>query len=246
MFNSREEVFPRHGDMPGTWALLHRDRAAMATGTMLLSVVAVLILVDVILTMASAGGSEGGLAHRLYIILSIGRDGSIAEMVNHGMAFSAAILFFAAAAATGSRVCLGLAVFMAIAWFDDAAQYHERVGRAFGQRYSDVEAFGVGAVHIGELVAWGTIGIVLLGLILWAWRHVLPGDRTVLRTVLVPVLLLVICATVIDVIHVIFSDSGLDLAFMYLEDGGEMIAMALMATVALYLVRNTEGVFGRA
>lgn len=224
--------------------MIRRDRAVRETALLLLAAVAAFVLVDVVLRLFyRADGSVLPLVHRLYMNLSIGRDNSVAELFNHGMAFSAALLFIVTAVAARSRVCLALGMFLATAWIDDAAQFHEQVGRAFGGRFPKAEFLGVGAIHLGELVAWALIGVVLLALIYWASRRILPGDRTVIRLVLLPVLLLIASAVVVDVVHVPFAGTDLDAAFLYLEDGGEMVAMALIASVALYLARNAEAVF---
>ena len=247
MVSFRDETYALAGSRLRPWSLISRDAAVHSTALLLLTTVAFFVLLDVLLRLFyNEDGSVPQLVHRLYMNLSIGRDNSIAELFNHGVAFSAAVLFFVTAASARSRVCLTLAGFMAIAWLDDSAQYHERVGRAFGERFPDTELFGVGAVHLGELVAWATIGLVLLALMSWASRSILPGDRIVMRLVLLPVLLLIACAVVVDVVHVPFAGTNLDEAFMYLEDGGEMVAIALIASVALYLARNTKAVFGAA
>lgn len=246
MVSYREDfVAGRRGHDRGLWEVLTGDRAVRSTVILLAAIVAFFVLMDIVLrSLYNADGTVPAVVHRLYMFLSIGRDNTLAEIFNHGVAFSAAILFFAAAAASRSRVCLALAGFMGIAWLDDSAQYHERIGRAFGARFPEIKAFGVGAVHIGELVAWCTIGIVLLAMILWSSRRVLAGDRTVLRLAMPLILLLIFCAVIVDVVHVPFAGTPFDAAFMYLEDGGEMIAVALIATLALYLARNAESVYG--
>lgn len=247
MVSVRDDAPLAAGPRLHAWSVIRRDRPVRATALLLLSVVACFVVVDVLLRLLhNDDGSASQLVARLYVNLSVGRDDSIAEIFNHGLAFSAALLFFATAVAARSRVCLSLAVFLAIAWIDDSAQFHERVGRAFGGRFPEAEFLGVGAIHLGELVAWTPIGVLLLALIAWASRSVLPGDRTVMRLVLLPVLLLIACAVIVDVVHVPFAGTELDAAFMYLEDGGEMVAMALIAAIALYLVRNAEAVFRTA
>lgn len=72
----------------------------------------------------------------------------------------------------------------------------------------------------------------------------MAGDWVVLRLVLFPVGLLIACASIIDLIHSALSGTPLDAVLMYLEDGGEMIAIVMLTTVSLYLVRNARLVFG--
>lgn len=225
----------------GLWEHLRRDNAATVSGAILSMGVLGLILIDIIFRKIY-GVNEEHVPY-IYKLVSIGKDNSFAENFNHGLSFSAAILFFTTAMAMRSRVCLGLAVFMAIAWFDDSTQYHERFGSEFSKIFPDTVLFGVGASHIGELLAWGTIGMVLLSLIFWASKQLVAGDRVVLRLVSFPVALLVVCASVIDLIHVVLTDTNFNVALMYLEDGGEMIAIVMLATISLYLVRNAHFIF---
>lgn len=202
----------------------------------------ILILIDIVLRKLYDVSAEN--VPYVYKLMSIGRDGSFAENYNHGLTFSAAVLFFATAVSVRSRLCFGLAAFMAIAWFDDSASYHERFGFEFAKIFPKDEILGMGASHVGELLAWGSIGIVLLLLAFWSSRRMMPGDWIVLRLVAFPVALLVVCVSLIDLLHSALAHTILDAPLMYVEDGGEMIAIVMLTTISLYLVRNSHPVFG--
>lgn len=221
---------------------MNRDNAVRTTGFILLAAVLLLILIDIILRKIYSVSPDN--IPYVYKLMSIGRDGSFAETYTHGMSFSAALLFFATAVSVQSRLCFGLAAFMAIAWFDDSAHYHERFGFEFAKIFPDIEIFSIGASHIGELLAWISIGIVLLSLALWSSRRMMNGDWTVLRLVVFPVSLLIACASVVDLLHSALPGTVFDTVLMYLEDGGEMIAILMLTLISLYLVRNAHSIYG--
>lgn len=226
---------------------VHRDHASWTTGAVLLNCVLGLLVFHTVLGgLRAPDESWDTFLSRLYGTFHIGAEGSVSESFNHGMAFAAAVLFFVAGKAVQSRVCMVLAALMAFAWFDDSAQYHERVGVLFQDYFATANLGIVRPVDAGGLLAWGSVGLVLLGLAVWASRRFQPGDRVVIRLVRVPVLMLVLCVSVIDLIHSRFDGTVWDATFLVIEDGGEMIAIALLATVALFLARNATRLFDEA
>lgn len=60
---------------------------------------------------------------------------------------------------------------------------------------------------------------------------------------LVPVFILITCASLIDAMHSAALGTAQAKIFLYLEDGGEMVAIAMLATVAAFLARNAADVF---
>lgn len=222
---------------------MNRDNAVRATGFILLAAVLILVAIDIVLRKIYNVNLDN--IPYVYKLMSIGRDGSFAETYTHGMSFSAAVLFFATAVSVQSRLCFGLATFMAIAWFDDSAHYHERFGFEFAKIFPNVEVLSIGASHIGELLAWISIGIILLSLAFWSSKRIITGDWTVLRLVMFPVVLLIACASVIDLLHSALPGTIFDTVLMYLEDGGEMIAILMLTMVSLYLVRNEKFIYGK-
>lgn len=226
------------------WTDLARDRAVVRIGGMLIAlVIAFCVLHGVLYSRLPPDAQNSDLAMRLYGTFSIQSDGSIAEQFTYGMSFAAAILFLTAALTMRSRLCLLLAVFMALAWFDDSAMYHERVAHFFADQVSPPMRLGLDGVAQGELLAWFTIGLVLLPFAVSAWIGRQPADSIVLRLAAVPAVMLIISASVFDLLHALLHSSigGL----VYLEDGGEMISIALLATVALYLARNAGDIVAR-
>lgn len=217
------------------------DRPTFVVATTLTSGIAGFVLVNLVLDgLRQSPDDWESLAARLYGTFHIGADGSIAESFNHGMAFAAAVMFLAAGTGARSRTCIVMAIIMMIAWFDDSAQYHERVGRLLPQHFPGLRNFGPGASTLAEMLAFLSIGIVCLGLALWAKQRFGPRDRFALHLVRWPILLLVACASLVDFVHSALLETSFEQLFLYLEDGGEMLAMAFLATAALHLVLHLD------
>lgn len=221
--------------------MLLTDWPTVVAGIALLGAIAALLLLNLVLNALRGPGDEWeSLPARLYGMVHIGKDGSIAENVGHGTAFAAAVLFLAAGTAAKSRTCLAMAAAMAITWFDDSAQYHERMGTVFSEAFPNLRFAGLDAHTFGELFGWLTIGGVFLLLALWASRQYRGGDRLVVRLIAGPMLLLIACASIVDLAHALLAGTPLNLLLSYLEDGGEMVAIALLAIAALYLARHPD------
>ena len=220
---------------------LSQDHAVKITGLVLLASLLILISLDVFVRIIYNVDQEN--VPYIYKLVSIGKDNSFPEVFNHSLLFLASVLFFATSISKNSRVCFALAGFMAIAWFDDSTQYHERFGWEFSKLFPNLNVGGLGSSHIGELLAWGTIGIVLLSLVFWASKNILDGDRNIIKMVYLPIFLMILCASLVDVVHSSLSGSKFDAVFMYLEDGGEMIATVMLATLSLYVIRNENEIF---
>lgn len=243
MISDPSDVFAAKSTDRGVLSYLKTDPATMALGTLLITNVLAILMMNAVLDSLRDPSWDTPLS-RLYATIHIGAEGSVAESFNHGMAFAAAMLFFLAGRAGGSRSCIVMAALMAMAWFDDSAQYHERFSKFFAEGFPGLSLVGLGAVDIGGLLAWASIGTVLLGLSLWALCHVQEGDRLVVRMVLVPIVILIFCASIIDVLHALAMGTKLDKMFLYLEDGGEMLSIAMLATIAAFLARNAANIFG--
>lgn len=231
----------KHNKNLGLWRQLSQDHAVKITGIVLLASILILILLDVFVRMIYNVDQEN--VPYIYKLVSIGKDNSFPEVFNHSLLFLASVLFFATSISKNSRACFALAGFMAIAWFDDSTQYHERFGWEFSKIFPNIDVAGLGSSHIGELLAWSTIGIVLLALVFWASRNILDGDRNVIKLAYLPIFLMILCASLVDVVHSSLSGTKLDAVFMYLEDGGEMVATVMLALISLYVTRNENETF---
>ena len=180
---------------------------------------------------------QSRIAHVFHHNLDPSRDEGMAERFNHGMSFLAAFLLLMAYAQVRARVFLFLTALYGFIWFDDSAQYHERVGEKLGQALDLPVAFGLGPQEYGELLAWAIAGLVMLLVFLWFWSGRRPGDAGIILPFFLCFVLLVLCGVVADMLHV-FMPARFNTLMTVLEDGGEMVAIAAGAGLALGVSRN--------
>ncbi len=118
---------------------------------------------------------------------------------------------------------------------DDALQIHERGGAWVVRELGLPGAFGLRDQDMGELLVSGGAGIVLFGAI--ALLHRRSGDdaKHASRDLLLLTGLLVLFGVGFDMLHQLVNDTFLRAAFVVLEDGGELIAVSLLAAYAFRL-----------
>jgi hypothetical protein len=196
---------------------------------------AVLVIIGIYAVAAWQGGSE--FADTVARNIGLSQDGSISEVANYGLAFTASVLLFLASVENRSRMLLFLSVLMAYAWVDDASSYHERFGLFLAEEYNVPAFLGLRQQDTGEVIAWLLAASVLGLLLVFSLYRPRPGDLGALALVSAGFGLLILCGIVVDLIHIIVPPH-LDLVFSIIEDGGEMVAMAYIAGVALGLSRN--------
>lgn len=215
------------------------DPLAVRVGFTLAAVVGVLILAHAIFEhLHLASGQNDGFSSKIYGLVILSGDQSLSESFNHGMLFFAAVLFVLANYETQSRLALFLAALFAFAWLDDSSQYHERMGAILVENLNLPSAFDLRAQDFGELLAWALATALLSLLGFWAYRGRHKGDRLVLRLISLPVAALLVSAVFFDMIHIMVQGDFANRLLTILEDGGEMLAVAAIATVALAIARN--------
>jgi len=189
--------------------------------------------------------SDTPLGTQVLYSIGLGRDRSMSEIVNYGLAFSAALLFLLASMEHRSRALLFLAVLMLFVWFDDSANYHEKVGNWIASAFTLPLLPNSREQDTAELLAWACAGVPLgLGLLVSLHRRD-RGDLGVLGLVGVFFSLLVAFGVVVDAFH---RMGGPDMYqfFVVIEDGGEMLAITGILCVAIGLNRAGTTYFERA
>lgn len=178
--------------------------------------------------------------------IGLTRDGSFSEWVNYAMIAFAAAMFLAAYGRVLARALLFLGLLMLFIGIDDSLQYHEHFGGYLVARFDMGALPGLRAQDSGELVAWGLAGLFFAGLLLRCLTKRQPGDGGVLLAAAVPFGVLIVSGIGLDMATVAvpgrfeFLEGVLGIA----EDGGEMIAVALMARLGITLARNAEAYYG--
>lgn len=232
--NSRfEKIF---GEARLLVRVMAADRPTVHSGVVLMST---MLFIIVYYGIATAMSTSSGFAAKIADEIGLGRDKSFSEMVNYGVAFVAATNFMLAYFLDRSRILVFATVLSGFIWFDDSSSYHERVGFKIVEIF-DVPSFaGLRAQDTGELLAW-LIAAAFLGLILlWALAQRRRGDLGILTVILAIFAILVFFGVFFDFLHVLAPDH-LRGTLGILEDGGEMIAVALLATSSIGIVRTVD------
>jgi hypothetical protein len=212
------------------------------TTTITALVLGLSVLSLVVIYIATASIRDSRLAFLISHEIGLGRDGSISELVSYGLAFFAAVLCLLTYVETRVRLHLFLSLLMAFIWFDDSSRYHERVGESLANSL-DLPAFaGLRPQDTGELIAWAMAGLVLLAVLIFSLLRRKRGDMGVLVLVSGCFGLLVAFGMFTDFVHIVVPPH-FDLHMTVMEDGGEMIAVTLLAWVALGLSRNACGYY---
>lgn len=218
---------------------LSDDPLAIRVGLTFAAAILVLILAHVISQhFHLASGRNDGFASKIYGLVILSGDQSLSEGLNHGMLFFSASLFLLTFYESRSRLAIFLAALLAFAWLDDSAQYHERMGAILVQNLNLPAVLGLRALDLGELLAWALAAGFLSLLAIWAYRGRRKGDGLLLRLISLPVAALLVCAVLFDMVHIVVQGDWANRVFTVLEDGGEMLAVAAIATVALAVGRN--------
>jgi hypothetical protein len=216
--------------------ILRRDRPAAVTSAAL--VLGVLCLI-VIYAGAGLFADRSSIAAVVVREIDLSEDRSMGEIVNYGLAFLAATLFFLTFVALRSPMFLFASLLMAFIWFDDAAGYHERVGDMLASTLDLPSVAGLRPQDLGEVMAWSAAGVCLGLLLIWSIVHRSPGDMGALALLSLCFGALVCFGIVLDLVHVV-APAEFDARLGIIEDGGEMLAVAMIAGMSLGLSRNAE------
>lgn len=216
-----------------------QDRPTIISGTLLLLAVLCLILTQAV---AFSMMEQSSLAAKIAEDLNLSRDHSFGESVGYCIAFLAAALFFLTSLEQRSRVLLFLAALMAFVWFDDSAMYHERLGGWLAATLDFPSVLGLRPIDLGELLSWTLAALLLCGVLIWSLGQRQPGDLGILAIVLAMFAILLMFGVVGDMVHILLPEN-LNLLVGMIEDGGELLAVTLIATCAIGLSRQATAYY---
>ena len=183
----------------------------------------------------------GGQISETPDILNIGRDWSAGEMLNYAKWSLMAVVFGLTWRATGLRLYLALAVFMLLVLADDALQLHERGSDLLMTALPTLRSDN-GSVT--EIVIWAMIGLLGLTAVVLSLGSVPPSERAKVQMVGLLFVPIIFFGVVVDAVHAMARDHGQIL--MLVEDGGEMLAISVLAAYVYATFRPwTSGEFGR-
>lgn len=193
-----------------------------------------LLLVDLVFIVLhvfydpTAAGLSGDVRVRL------DKDRGYSEIFGYAQLLVAAVGLWVVHRRSRAPVHAAWAFVLVILVLDDAGAFHERLGNR-------VASLGLGQA-IGELVVFGAVGLVLLGLVVVCHRRSLAiarADSTVLLLLLGG---LVLVGVVFDLVHRSLSGPLSDVATVA-EDGSELILMSVIAAFTGVVLATTGTTF---
>jgi hypothetical protein len=210
-------VHPPRSRLRRISATLGVDRGPAATLLALLLSVG-LLLIGAHLVTKALGITE--------YLLDLGVDRGYGEFFQYVMTLWTVLLLGALGFRRRAGVFFAWALAAGYLGIDDALSIHERAGFAFAALAPQM---GGAAVHIGELLWLGGVGLILVTAVAVAHLRASRDDRAVSGILILLFALLAFFGIAIDAIHhLLLPGPTFDVIGTTIEDGGEILVMSVI------------------
>jgi hypothetical protein len=169
-------------------------------------------------------------------------DGGLAEFYQYVKQLWLALCLALAFQRRRHLVLLAWSGFFGFLMLDDALQLHERVGRWLGRRFGLPAVAGLRPDDFGELIVAAVVGASLLAILALAWWRDREPTWRLSRVLLMLTVALGVCGVLLDTFHVIayFRMPAISDPLAFVEDGGELLIVSLLASHALDLAVRSD------
>lgn len=177
------------------------------------------------------------------ILFSLSTEGGYAEVFQYIKEYWIAIVLFAMCWRTREGIYGTWALLFTYLLCDDALAIHERIGQVIEGHWNFVPALGLRARDFGELTVSVVVGSAFLVLITYFYLRCSNNARKVSKDLVLLMGLLIFFGVFVDMVHTAVRDlpvKGLSI----IEDGGEMIAMSMIASYGVHLLEQQGHVPG--
>jgi len=186
-------------------------------------------------TIGYMGADIGPLAHPGF---SLGMEGGFAERFGCLQLLLIVALLLRTASKSGEVVYLSLAFAYLAVFADDAFQIHEQGGAYLAALLDLQPALRLRPQDFGELMTWGVMGFVVMGVVVLGFSRVSAAHLRVGLIALVLLCVLAFFAIAMDMAHVALATDGLsEFLLVTIEEGGELLTITVTCAAALYLER---------
>ena len=192
------------------------------------------LIVIAVLSAIDALRFAGLTSYTLPRFLNISRDYSLPEVLNYGQAALCALLLAGLWNRSREPIFLAWSMVFGFVTFDDATRFHERVGLLLAETFDLVSVAGLRTRDTGEIIAWAAVALALLLPLIRSFRQSGPQERGYGLVFLVLFACLIAFGAVLDMLQVMTSSGFVG----YVEDGGEMLSIALACSCAVILYRG--------
>jgi hypothetical protein len=222
---------------PGVPARSRLDPRGWSPLALGLVVLGLCLLVDVPLILYNAFGERP-----IPVFWRLGPEWSVSSMFGHVKMLLAALLLLLAARASGLPAYRAWALGFAIILVEDTFEVHDRGGRILARALG---VSGAGPRTMVEAAIMVAVGLVILGLIVWAWRSTRDeGLRRYTRQAFALLVLLAVFVVGVDSLHFVTEGRIWRLRWL-LEEGGELVTMSLILAHAVWHVAGVRAAASR-
>lgn len=189
------------------------------------ALLALLLTVGLLLIAAHLATKTLGITEYL---LDLGVDRGYGEFFQYVMTLWTVLLLAALGFRRRASVFFAWALAASYLGMDDALSLHERAGFAFA---AWAPHWGGAAVHVGELLWLGAVGLVLFSAVAVTHLRASRDDRAVSGVLVLLFAVLTFFGVAIDAIHhLLFPDPIFDVLGTTIEDGGEILVMSVICS----------------
>ena len=175
-------------------------------------------------------------------IIDFGSENSVASYFLYLLEISTAAFFLAAFVLTRRQFFLFFAILYLVIFFDDYLQIHEKFGGFLVHNFELITVLYLREQDVAELLAWVTMAVCILPLGITSFQKLEECDHFYYVAVASLFILLLFSGVLLDMVHS-QTDGIISHAIGILEDGGELVAVAL--TFALAFSRAKQGITWR-
>ena len=219
-------------------AAYRADRMARVIIHLLIAIASIFVFLHALKYGLLSFGLEPGLLWPRSFDLD--RERGYAEFFNYFQAGLCTALLIGIFLRTGARVYATWALAYAFVMADDALSVHERIGRHLRIALDLPALPGLRAQDSGELAAWAAAGALILAVLGWGFRTSSAAANGFGSVFAIAFAALVFFGGAMDMLHSALRNSPVvsDL-FTVIEDGGEMLTLAVTSSCALLLYRQS-------
>lgn len=213
------------------------DKTALVFAISVLIVSLLYVGVSALLPLYNAA-VKYGLIHTspllgFYHVTDFGTEASLASHFLYLLEVLTAIFFLVAFFLTKKRFFIFFAILYLMIFFDDYLQIHEKIGALLAENFMLPNAFGLREQDIGELLAWSVMAICIMPVGAISFRNLDEAATIYCYAVWSSFAMLLFCAAVLDMIHVLVDRGEMIWHAMGIfEDGGELVAISLSLGLA--------------
>lgn len=177
----------------------------------------------------------------LNISFSIEHDGGYAELFQYLKEYWIAILLCFVAVRKRSVLYLLWSLLFFYLLLDDSMLIHERFGKRIANRLNFSSGLELRAQDFGEVIVSAAVSLLFLILITIAYyRFSDRQSKKVSRYLTMMLFTLAFFGIAVDLAHVAFGSFALQIFFSILEDGGELVAMSIIACFVFLLPERLQ------